>query len=306
MMQKSSQSKTKFTGYFFISPAVIFLFIFSLLPIIMAFIMMFYRVDANDFLNSQFRGLQNFQNVLGGSGNSEGVWKWNVKLLAALWNTFRYVIIVVPIQTMIALILASLLNAKIKAKRGFVSVMFLPTLTSSAAMTLMFMWIFAPTVGIVSKLFSINLLLDSEKVLYVIMGMNIFSTVPLFMTVYLAGLQDIPTSLYEAAKLDGAGPIRQFFSITVPQLKPITFYVLTMSLIGCFQVFDQAFIISNGSGGPNNGTLTLTLYIYQLAFPDGGTPNFGMASALAFMLALLIFVVSALLDKFMKADKIND
>jgi len=134
------------------------------------------------------------------------------------------------------------------------------------------------------------------------MTMNIFSTVPHFMIVFLSGLQDIPGSLYEAAAIDGANKVKQFLYVTVPQLMPITFYVVTMGLVGCFQIFDQAFIISDGTGGPQNSTLTFSLYIYQLAFNSN---DMGRATALAFILGLLIFAVTAIVNKFLNADKVN-
>ena len=148
----------------------------------------------------------------------------------------------------------------------------------------------------------IQFLTNPDLALSVIMMMNIFSTVPHFMIVFLSGLQDIPDSLYEAAAIDGANKVRQFLHITVPQLMPVTFYVVTMGLIGCFQIFDQAYIISNGSGGPQNSTLTFTLFIYQLAFNSN---DMGRATALAFTLGLLIFTVTLIVNRLMKADKIN-
>ena len=113
--------------------------------------------------------------------------------------------------------------------------------------------------------------------------MNIWSTAPFFMVIYLAALQDIPESLYEAAELDGASAIQKFLYMTVPQLRPVTSFVVIMGLIGTFQLFDQSYIFSGGSGGPNNSTLTVVLLIYQYAFKNMGT--MGYAAALAFALA---------------------
>jgi multiple sugar transport system permease protein len=128
--------------------------------------------------------------------------------------------------------------------------------------------------------------------LKVIMAMNIWSTAPFFMTLYLAALQDVPISLYEAAAVDGASGIKQFFHVTVPHMRPITAFVFVTSIIGTLQMFDQAYIMSNGSGGPSNATLTMALLIYQDAF--GMQNAMGRASALALILAAVIFTFSML------------
>jgi multiple sugar transport system permease protein len=146
----------------------------------------------------------------------------------------------------------------------------------------------------------INFIGDINFALNTIMIMNIWSTVPFFMTIYLAGLQDVDASLYEAAGLDGANAWQKFTKITIPILTPVTNYVLLMGVIGCFQIFDQAFIISGGTGGPHNATLTLVLVIYQYAFQVMGT--MGYASALAILLTILIFVVSMIVKRINKEE----
>lgn len=293
---KNNKRIDNIQGYSFMMPALIIIGLFTVIPIIFAFIMMFFKVNllSNTW---KFIGADNFFKIFG-----------DPKFWAACKNTFRYVIVVVPTQTILAMVLAALLNSKLKFKRGFLTVLFIPTLTSSAAMTLIFMWLFNNNTGLVTQAIynltglQLNFLSDPNLALWVIMIMNIFSTIPHFMVVFLSGLQDIPNSIYEAATIDGAGKVRQFFSMTVPQLMPVTFYVVTMGLIGCFQVFDQAYIMSGGDGGPMNSTLTFTLYIYQLAFNSN---DMGRASALAFILAGIIFSVSYVVRKFMNADKVN-
>ena len=150
---------------------------------------------------------------------------------------------------------------------------------------------------------SVNFLGDPKWALGIIMLMNVFSTIPGFMVVFLAGLQEIPASLYEAALLDGAGPVSRHWEISVPQLTPITCYVVTMGLIGCFQVFDQAFILSGGEGGPENSTLTFTLLIYHFAFKNYNT--MGLACALAVVLTVIIFCATLVLNRFVPPDGAN-
>lgn len=283
-------------GYSFMAPALFIIGLFTIIPIIFAFIMMFFKVNLLSDTWS-FVGLENFSKIFD-----------DPKFWASFKNTVRYVAFVVPIQTILAMILASLLNTKIRFKRSFLTILFIPTLTSSAAMTLIFMWLFNNNSGLVTQAIyditglKLSFLSDPQLALMVIMIMNIFSTIPHFMVVFLSGLQEIPKSIYEAASIDGAGPVKQFLHITVPQLMPITFYVVTMGLIGCFQVFDQAYIMSGGDGGPMNSTLTFTLYIYQLAFSSN---DMGRASALAFILAAIIFTVTFVVKKLMKSDEVN-
>lgn len=291
----NSGHRQNLQGYSFLMPALLTIMIFTLIPIVYAFFMMFFKVDLLSGTRT-FVGFDNFSKIFS-----------DPKFWAAFENTWKYVLVVVPIQTIIAMILAALLNSKVHFSRAFLSVMFIPTLTSSSAMTLIFMWLFNNN-GFIVNLFDslfgsrIQFLTNPDLALAVIMTMNIFSTIPHFMIVFLSGLQDIPGSLYEAAAIDGANKVKQFLYVTVPQLMPITFYVVTMGLVGCFQIFDQAFIMSNGTGGPQNSTLTFSLYIYQLAFNSN---DMGRATALAFILGLLIFTVTSIVNKLLNADKIN-
>jgi multiple sugar transport system permease protein len=121
------------------------------------------------------------------------------------------------------------------------------------------------------------------------MGMNIFTTSGTLMLIFLSGLQDIPTTLYEAAEIDGADKLQTFLYITIPMLRPIIFFVVTVSVIGCFQVFDQIFVMTNG--GPLDSTTTITYLIYKWAFRDT-TIKMGQASALSVILTLIILAVT--------------
>ena len=218
-------------------------------------------------------------------------------------------VVVVPVQTIMALVISSVLNSKIKGKYFFRTVYFLPTLTSSSALTMIFMFMFSvsgPINGALLKLHvaeqGINFLQEPAFALKVIMAMNIWSTIPMYTTMYLASLQDLPASMYEAADIDGAGPVKRFLYITVPYLKPITTYVLLTSIIGTLQMFDQAYIFSNGSGGPANSTLTVSLMVYKYAF---GTQNaMGYAATLALILAVIIMVISMLAEKANSEERV--
>lgn len=283
-------------GITFMLPTLIILVTFTLLPIAYSLFLSFTRVNLFGGIDFQWVGLDNYVNAW----NDDRVW-------TALKNTFRYAVFVVPIQTAIALLMAAVLNSGIRFQNTFRTIYFLPTLTSSSALTMIFMFLFSLNGPINNVLVSlgfldapVNFINETDFALTTIMVMNIWSTVPFFMTIYLAGLQDIPSSLYEAASLDGANAWQKLTKITVPNLTPVTNYVLLMGIIGCFQLFDQAYIISGGTGGPNNATLTFSLIIYQYAFKTIGT--MGYASALAIILTVVIFTVSMLARKLNKEE----
>lgn len=283
-------------GYLFMTPTLLVMLVFIAGPIIYAIYLAFHKVQLLGVGSSQFVGFDNFSKIL----NDD-------RARIALWNTAKYVIIVVPVQTILAMVLAATLNAGIKGQKFFRIIYFLPTLTSSAVLTLIFMWMYNQN-GLINKVLHIfglqgyNWIGDPAIALNAIMLMNIWSTAPFYMVIYLAALQDIPDSLYEAAELDGANALQKFFYVTVPHLRPVTSFVVIMGLIGTFQLFDQSYIFSGGSGGPNNSTLTVVLLIYQYAFKTLGT--MGYAAALAFGLALIILIATLIQRKFSKEESL--
>lgn len=305
-MEKTKTGRRKYTnyekkehkqGYLFLTPALVILFIFIGLSVLFVFYLSFHKV--NLFTKSYtFVGLKNYQRVF-----TDDVARVGLK------NTLLFSVVVVPIQTVAALVIASILNSKIKGRYFFRTVYFLPTLTSSSALTMIFMFMFSVTgpinqvlvkMNLVSQ--GINFLQEPAFALKVIMAMNIWSTIPMYTTMYLASLQDLPNSMYEAADIDGAGPVKRFWYITVPYLKPITTYVLLTSIIGTLQMFDQAYIFSNGSGGPANSTLTVSLMIYKYAF---GTQNaMGYAAAMAVILAIVIMIISRIAEKLNNEERV--
>jgi multiple sugar transport system permease protein len=246
-------------------------------------------------INYRFIGLGNFQRLL--TDERVGI---------ALKNTAEYVAIVVPTQTILALGLAVTLNSGIRGKNWWRILYFLPTVTSSAVLTLIFMWIYN-TNGLLNNFLAFlnlpiyNWLGDPSVALKGIMIMNIWSTAPFFMVIYLAALQDIPQTLYEAAELDGANNWEQFIYITLPLLQPVTFFVMAMGIIGTFQLFDQSYIFSGGTGGPNNATLTLVLLIYQTVFRN---LQMGYGAAIAFLLAFVIIILTLIQRQFFGGYKI--
>lgn len=292
----NQKAKDTLNGYIFMTPTIIILGVFLLLPILFAIVLAFHKVQPLGEVSYDFRGWKNFLRM----ASDEKVW-------IALKNTAEYVAIVVPIQTILALSLALILNTRLKGKNWFRVLFFLPTVTSSAVLTLIFMWI-CNTNGLLNsfltfvRLPTYNWLGDPNVALKAIMLMNIWSTAPLFMVIYLAALQDIPETLYEAATIDGASLWDKFICITLPFLKPVTFFIIVMGIIGTFQLFDQSYIFSRGSGGPNNSTLTVVLLIYQYAFRS---LDMGYAAALALMLALVIMTVTLIQRYWFKEEKLK-
>jgi len=284
------------TGYLFLLPTILVLGTFLFLPVFYSLYLSGHRVNLLGEVSYKWIGTDNFTRMAG----DERAW-------IALKNTASFALFVVPLQTILAIGLAVILNAKLKFKNFFRIVFFMPTVTSSAVLALIFMWIFN-TNGLLNKFLEIiglsgyNWLGDPAVAMKAIMLMNIWSTAPFFMVVFLAALQDIPDSLYESAMLDGAGGWRRFISITLPMIKPATFFTVVMGIIGTFQLFDQSYIFSAGSGGPNNSTLTVALLIYQYAFKN---LDFGYASALAVMLAAVILIITLIQRKLFAEEKLN-
>ncbi len=295
---KWTQQKHRDTvsAYLFLTPTILILGVFLALPVLYAIVLAFYRVQLLGDVSYRFAGLRNFVRML----DDQRVW-------IALKNTVQYVAIVVPLQTILALGLAMLLNAQIRGKSWFRVAFFLPTVTSSAVLTLIFMWIYNSH-GLLNSFLSeiglptYNWLGDPDVALKGIMLMNIWATAPLYMVIYLAAMQDIPESLYEAAAIDGASGWEKFWHITLPFLRPVTFFVIVMGIIGTFQLFDQSYIFSNGSGGPDNATLTIVLLIYQYAFKS---LDMGYALALTLVLAIVIMAVTLIQRTLFREESLD-
>jgi multiple sugar transport system permease protein len=246
----------------------------------------------------------------------------------SLYNVVWYSLIVVPLQTTIAILLAALLNAPILFRQFFRTIFYAPSVTSSVVITLIFIWLYLKT-GYINFFFenffglfgakweSIIWLGDPRGLIQLIvnafdrnipstqwylrgpsiawmsiMFQNIFTTAPTFMIMFLAAMQDINPFLYEAASIDGATKKQQFFKITLPMLRPIILMVIVLGTIGTLQVFDQVYLAT--SGGPLGTSLTPVFLIFREAMGQQGPIRMGYASALAFVLAVIIFVITYL------------
>ncbi|WP_029688013.1 sugar ABC transporter permease [Thermoanaerobacter sp. A7A] len=281
------------SGYAFALPFIASISIFLIGPLIYAFIISFKEFS---FLNPEANRWVGFANYI--KLFSDPTFK------RALLNTTLYSLGVVPTQLIIALILALIVNSDIKGKTFFRVAYYIPTVTSTVAVSVIFLYLFKAD-GLVNALlakFGIQgptWFNDVRFALPSIMMMAIWSSVGNYMVIFLAGLQDIPSELYEAAEVDGANKFQRFFKITLPMLRPIVFFNLVMSLIGTFQVFDQAYVVSQGTGGPLDATMTVVLDIYRTGFRDF---NMGYASAMAFVLFVIILILTLIQRKLFKEE----
>lgn len=275
------------TAYVFLAPWIFIFTIFIAFSIGWAFYLSF--TDYNLFSPPKWVGLSQYIRVL----QDKEFYRY------ALPNTLKYVAIVVPTQTVLSLIIAFALDQKIRLRRFFRTAFYVPSVTSSVVISLIFIWLFSK-IGIVNQILNLKVdwLNNPTYALPTIMMVNIWSTIGTMMLIFLAALQDIPIALYEAAEVDGANRFQIFRYITIPALRPAIFFVVTMGVIGCFQVFDQIYVMT--AGGPLGATTTIAYLIYKWAF---GSTNIrmGRASAVAFILALMILVVVLIQRRFIEA-----
>lgn len=219
------------------------------------------------------------------------------RLLNSLRVTFEYVFVSVPIQLILALALALLLDRGMRALPFYRSVFYLPSLLgSSVAVAILWRQIFGQG-GLVNQVLGLlglhnmpGWISDPQWALGTIILLNVW-TFGAPMIIFLAGLRQIPDMYYEAASIDGAGRWRRFMSITLPMLSPIIFFNIILQLIGAFQSFTQAFVVSGGTGGPSDSTMFYTLYLYQKGFTQF---DMGYASAMAWLLLVIVAIFTAI------------
>lgn len=281
------ERKSLISGLLFLSPTMIHLVIFVVTPLIFALYLSFHKWNILA-PEKPFVGLENFKELLTD-------WQfWN-----ALKNTAIYSLHV-PVGMMISLAIAVLLNQKIRGGNFLRTLYFLPSVSSFVAIALVWTWIYDPQFGLANYILSffgiknLGWLTDPSMALISIMIMSIWMGIGFQMVIFLAGLQGIPSYLYEAAKMDGASSWVQFRDITFPLLAPTTFFVLVTSMIGSFQVFSSIYVMTRG--GPMRSTDVVVYHIYQNAWEY---LNIGYASAMSWVLFIIIVSVTALQFKFM-------
>lgn len=273
-------------GLALIAPNTIGLFFFFGLPILASFATSFYQWNA--FKPAVYVGTQNFEEL------------YHDKIFhQAIENTFQLLGLVVPIELVLALAVAMLLNQKLRGQVIFRTAYFLPVVTSTVAASIVWTWIFQPRYGLMGNLLEpfgyrdTAWLTRPNLVLYPIAVVSIWQRLGFDMILFLAGLQAIPRTLYEAAKMDGANRFQQFRHVTLPMLSPTTFLVLVLAIINNLQTFDQVFIMTARTvrGGVGGSARTISLYLYERGFLQS---DYGDASAIALVLFILILGITVL------------
>ena len=297
MSQKAHRSIAGWqpVAYLFIAPAVILFCIFIFIPL---FASLFLSLSEYDVIHApQWVGLDNFRMLL---FNDPRLWK-------AFRNTVLYVVVVVPVGISIALLLAAALEELSHGKQLFKVLYFIPTVTSVVAIASVWKWLFAgDKFGLINYglmqlgLKPIDWLLSPTWILPAIMIMSIWAGLGYNLVFFSAGISTIPDALYEAAKMDGANWWQRFWNVTVPMLRPTLTFVLVMAVINSFQVFDQVYIMTGGTGegigGVLDSGLTMVAYLYDQGFVKF---RMGYASAIAYLifacvLGLTLFNLSRL------------
>jgi len=274
--------KEAVAGYLFLLPALGGILVFILGPVVAAIALSFTKWDL--LTPAKFIGLSNYQELI-----------QDPMFRKVMLNTLIFTGASAPLSLILSLGLALALNQKIKGIVVFRTIYFLPVVSSMVAVSLVWRWLYNPNYGLLNyflnllHLPSVNWLFSTTWAMPAIILMSVWKGLGYNMVIFLAGLQGIPQMYYESAKIDGAGKFQSFKDITLPLLSPTTFFVLVISIISSFQVFDQIFVMT--SGGPAHATEVIIYYIYHNAFQIF---RMGYASALAFCLFIIIFALTLL------------
>lgn len=284
-MRRSHTLRTNLTGYAFISPFIIGFLAFTIIPMVISLYISF--TNYNLFSSPKFVGLNNYEKMLTGDPKY-----WN-----SIRVTFLYVVIGVPFRLMFALLIAMILNTKSRMVGAYRTMYYLPSIIGgSVAVSIMWRNIFSNE-GVVNSALSwlgvgpVHWFGDPDAALVMLISLSVWQFGS-SMLIFLAGLKNIPHEMYEASSVDGANPIRKFISITLPLLSPIILFNMIMQTISAFMTFVPAYVITKGEGGPMDGTMLYSLYLFRQAFMFN---NMGYASAMAWIMLLMIGILTAVL-----------
>lgn len=272
----SMRAREEIIAYLLISPWIIGFLVFSAGALIFSLGISFFRADL--LSPARFVGLLNYQRLF---FEDELFWK-------SLRVTSLYTLGVVPLQIILSLSVALLLNQRIAGIGVWRTIFYVPSVVSGVAVSMIWLWFFNPELGLFNYLLGLvgikgpRWVFSEEWALPSLIIMSVWSIGP-SMIIFLAGLQGAPTELYEAAQIDGASTWQQFVSITIPVLSPQILFNTILGIIGSYQVFTASFVMTEG--GPNNATMTMVLYLYREGFL---TARFGYASAIAWVLFVII------------------
>ncbi|HLF20502.1 MAG TPA: sugar ABC transporter permease [Bacteroidota bacterium] len=280
----SNKTKSDKAGYALSLPYVVFFSLFVAYPLVFSIVLMFHRW--NVVTPMEWIGLKNFERLLA-----------DPLFFKSVGNTLRFLLIQIPLQIVVALSFALLLNSQIRFRSLFRTIYFLPVVVSGVVVTILWQQLYSFDSGLLNRLLTdlgvskIPWLVDPDVAMPSIALMSTWKNVGIYVILFLVGLQNIPRELYESASIDGATPVRQFFRITLPMLNPTVVVVLVLSTIGGFSLFIEPYVLTGG--GPMQSTLSTVLYIYNQAFYFS---HMGYAATLGFVFALVI-LAAVLLQK---------
>jgi multiple sugar transport system permease protein len=270
-------------GWLFILPTMAGLMILNIIPIFQTIYQSFFKTGAFG-RGYTFIGLTNYKRLFADTA----VWQ-------ALWNTIKYAIVEVPFSIAIALVIAVLLNGKLRGRSAYRAIYFLPMVVAPAAVAMVWKWLFNTEFGLINHvlkklgLSSVAWLSDPKIAIYSLAIVGIWSVIGYNMVLFLAGLQEIPRDYYEAAQIDGANAVQQFFKITVPLISPTMFFVVVTRIISSMQVFDSIYMMINTSSPALRKTQSLVYLFYRYAFVEN---NKGYGSAIVVLLLVVIMIIT--------------
>ena len=268
-------------GWLFIAPTMIGLIILNIIPIFQTIYQSFFKTG--DFGKGNiFVGLGNYQRVF----SDTEVWQ-------ALWNTIKYAVVEVPISIIISLVLAVFLNGKIKGRSVFRTIFFLPMVAAPAAIAMVWRWLYNSEFGLLNHILpgKTNWISNPDIAIYSIAIIGIWSIIGYNMVLFLAGLQEVPRDYYEAASIDGANGVQQFFSLTVPLISPTIFFVLVTRVIAAMQVFDVIYMVIDNNNPALFKTQSLVSLFYKYSFTQG---NKGYGATVVVVLLVVIMLLTVL------------
>lgn len=286
--KKKIGNKEMFWGWIFIAPTLIGLLVLNIIPIFQTIYESFFQTGAFGRGNT-FVGFKNYIEMF----SDNQVWK-------SLLNTIIYTLIEVPFSIIIALVLAVLLNRKMRGRSLYRTIYFLPMVAAPAAVAMVWRWLYNSEFGLLNHMLSVlhlpavNWVSNPKIALISVAVVGIWSVIGYNMVLFLAGLQEIPKDFYEAASIDGASFVRQFFHITVPLISPTMFFVTVTRVIGAMQVFDVIYMMIDKTNPALPSTRSLVYLFYQYSFVEG---NRGYGSAVVVLLLIIIMIITIIQNK---------
>ena len=283
------QKKDWIAGYVLIAPVTLGLLVFYIWPFIQNFWFSFN--DVNKFNVTHFVGFDNYKQLIG-----------DAEVWTTFGNTLKYVVFTVPIGLFLSICIAALLNAKIRGTSIYRTLYFLPSVTMAAAVAMVWKWVFNEKMGILNSIIAglggerVGWLTNPKTALFIVMLVGLWMSVGYNMIILLAGMQGIPKTYYEAASIDGAGGLAQFFKITIPLLTPSIFFVMITSIISGFQVFDVVYMMVLKSNPAYESTQTVVMLFYRQAF-DYGYKGYAAAISILIFIAIMIVTIFQLIGQ---------